>query len=364
MANNSQGVLFSQGATANTVGGTVSGAGNTIAFNAAAGVLVGTSITGTESQDAILGNLIFANGALGIDLGDDGVTMNTPGGPHTGPNVLQNFPVITSATVSNGNVTLGGTFNSNVITTFTLQFFANGTADPSGYGQGQILLGQTTVTTDSSGNATFNATFAAPAGGQAAYTATATDPNGNTSEFSLAYVPANLVVTNTNDSGSGSLRAAMLYANTLSGLQTITFNIPSTGVQTIQVMTPLPAITNPVVIDGMSQPGYAGTPLIVIDGALFFNSGSGDFGLDISTGGGGSTIDGLSIVNFQNGATMEPESSSPTPTTPFSTTISASLRTESRLWPMTLGSWSSHRGTPSAVRRRPWAMSSRGIPRA
>ena len=71
-----------------------------------------------------------------------------------------------------------GTLNSAPNTTYTLQFFANPTADPSGYGQGQTLIGTTTVTTDTSGNACFAATFtgvAVPAGD--AISATATDPS-------------------------------------------------------------------------------------------------------------------------------------------------------------------------------------------
>src|SRR5262249_20309335 len=70
-------------------------------------------------------------------------------------------------------------------TTITLDFYSNSSVDPSGYGEGQIYLGSTTVTTDGSGNATFNATVAASSSGQS-ITATATDPAGNTSEFSLA----------------------------------------------------------------------------------------------------------------------------------------------------------------------------------
>ena len=75
-----------------TIGGTAAGAGNTIDDNGGRGVNVvnGGPIT-------ILANSIYGNGNPGIDLGGDGVTLNTPGGPHTGPNELQNFPVITEA---------------------------------------------------------------------------------------------------------------------------------------------------------------------------------------------------------------------------------------------------------------------------
>src|SRR5262245_6834328 len=73
------------------------------------------------------------------------------------------------------------------------------------------------------------------------------------------------VVVNTADSGAGSLRQAMTNANAHAGTDTIEFNIPGSGVHTIDVpTTQLPSITSPVVIDGTTQPGYAGTPLIEI----------------------------------------------------------------------------------------------------
>ena len=73
---------------------------------------------------------------------------------------------------------------------------------------------------------------------------------------------ATLVVSNANDSGLGSLRQAILDANATNGLDTITFQIPGTGVHTIVLLAALPAITDAVVIDGTTQSNYAGTPLI------------------------------------------------------------------------------------------------------
>jgi hypothetical protein len=76
----------------------------------------------------------------------------------------------------------------------------------------------------------------------------------------------NLVVTNTNDSGLGSLRGALNLAAVLAGSNTITFNIPGAGPHVIQVPSPLPQIAEPITIDGTTQPGYAGSPLIELDG--------------------------------------------------------------------------------------------------
>ena len=71
---------------------------------------------------------------------------------------------------------------------------------------------------------------------------------------------------------------------------------PGPGVQTIAPISPLPAITRAVLIDGFSQPGYAGTPLIELSGS---QAGSGD-GLTIT--GPGVTVRGLDINSFSQGA--------------------------------------------------------------
>ena len=184
------GVLITAGASNNSVGGTDPGDANIIAFNTSAGV----AVTGDASTgNSIRGNSIFGNGALGIDLGQDGVTPNQPGGSATGPNNLQNFPVLTSA-VPSATTSVSGTYAGTPDSTFTLDFYANATADPSGYGQGQIYLGSTTVTTDDSGNATFVVTGLNFTSGEA-ISATATDAGGDTSEFS-ADVLATLLTAN------------------------------------------------------------------------------------------------------------------------------------------------------------------------
>ncbi len=114
--------------------------GNTIAFNGGAGVVLLTNIFGYPTGNAILSNSIHDNAQLGIDLGGDGVTLNTPGGPHVGPNDLQNYPVLASADSLGNMTTITGTLNSTPNSTFTVQFFANQVPDPSGYGQGQTYL--------------------------------------------------------------------------------------------------------------------------------------------------------------------------------------------------------------------------------
>jgi hypothetical protein len=156
-------------------------AANTIAFNGSSfedGVRIGGVAGGTGNR--ILSNSIFSNADMGIDLGDNGVTPNDPGDPDTGANNLQNFPVLTSARSSRRGTTIKGTLNSTASTTFTVQFFSGPAMDL----EGKKFLGQKSVTTDASGNASFTFKTMKKIAGEA--TATATDAGGNTSEFSAA----------------------------------------------------------------------------------------------------------------------------------------------------------------------------------
>ncbi len=165
----------------NVFGGTAAGAGNVIAYNAVAGVFVYSS-----SGNAIRGNSIFSNAALGIALGSETVVLPNNSTSTPASNNNQNYPVLTSVTgFTGGSITAGGTFQGLPNTTYALDFFANPAADPSNYGPGKTYIGSYSVTTDASGNANFNATFPSAPAGQLVWSATATDPNGNTSEFSM-----------------------------------------------------------------------------------------------------------------------------------------------------------------------------------
>jgi hypothetical protein len=99
------------------------------------------------------------------------------------------------------------------------------------------------------------------------------------------------IVTNTNPSGPGSLQFAILDANETPGADLITFNIPGTAPFTINQNTPLPTITDPVTIDGTTQPGFVGTPLVALKG-----SGNNIDGIVISAGN--SVVRGLAILNY------------------------------------------------------------------
>ncbi|MCA1634493.1 MAG: DUF11 domain-containing protein, partial [Acidobacteria bacterium] len=173
------GIFTSSG---NVFGGTAAGTANTIAFNGGAGAIVASG-----TGNAFPGNQIFSNAALGIDLGNDGVTANDANDADTGANNLQNFPLLTLASTAGGNTTVTGTLNSTASTTFRVEFFSNAACDASGNGEGRTFLGFQNVTTDGAGNATVNATLPAVTVGEVV-TATATDPANNTSEFSACQV--------------------------------------------------------------------------------------------------------------------------------------------------------------------------------
>jgi hypothetical protein len=163
---NSEGIELN-GANNDTIGGTVSGAGNTIAFNRAEGVRIDAG-----TGDSILGNSIFTNSSLGIFL-------NSP----NNANNNQAAPVLTAVYSGLGLTIVTGTITSVPSATVTVQFFANAAGDP----EGRTLIGSQSVPTDSAGNGSFTAVFSAPLPtGQGLGTATVTDPNGNTSEFSAS----------------------------------------------------------------------------------------------------------------------------------------------------------------------------------
>lgn len=210
----------------------IGGARNIIANNGSAGVFVGLGLNNVFGVgNEFLSNSMFSNGGLAIDLGGDGVTPNDSDDKDPGPNNFQNFPVLTAAFPSGTRLNIQGTLNSTANTTFTVQFFANSNCDPSGFGEGEALIGSTQVTTDASSNASFTF-FAAGAQPGQSITATATDPAGNTSEFS------NCIAI-----GTGALNLALTKSVSPTAVR------PGNNVTyTITVTNNGPAIANNVVV--------------------------------------------------------------------------------------------------------------------
>ena len=238
------------------IGGTTVGHGNLIAFNGGDGVRV---VSG--AGNALLGNTIHSNTGLGIDLAADGMTPNDVKDVDTGANALQNFPVINSIVPAGAFTEIRGSLNSTPGSQFRIELFVSPGRDASGFGEGQTFLGGFQTNTNGNGDGSF--VFNGPAGLSGWVTAVATDLlTRDTSEFSAAVNAGLSTVTTKLDladpsDGVTSLREAIDFANTNPGLDTITFNIPGGGVQTIAVSTELPEISDAVVIDGYSQPGAA-----------------------------------------------------------------------------------------------------------
>jgi len=162
--------------------GNTVGPNNTLTLNTGPGLVIAT---GGSQGNRFTQNAISANGGLGIDLGNDGVTPNDAGDGDAGANGLLNFPALYAATLDGlGNVVITGEARPNAVVEF---FIA--APDGSGFGEGQAYLGAATVTSGVPGAQDATAwqfTVVLPAGtlgsgGQV--TATATDLSLNTSEF-------------------------------------------------------------------------------------------------------------------------------------------------------------------------------------
>jgi hypothetical protein len=183
------------------IGGTGPGEGNVIAYNGGNGGIVVEGHSGSTPPTGITirGNSIFDNSGavatsgLGIDLITDsspGVTFNDAGDADAGPNGFQNYPIIDSVTYGASTTTVTGTFNSAASSSFDLDFYASSICSPrpQDLPEGKTYLGTFPVTTNASGDATFNAVLPMAVANGSPITATATDSTGNTSEFSPRFV--------------------------------------------------------------------------------------------------------------------------------------------------------------------------------
>src|SRR5262249_40533566 len=156
---------------------------------------------------------------------------------------------IVSPNLSANTTNIAGSLFSQANATFLLQFFSNSAADSSGAYEGQSLIGVTILTTDPAGSTSFSVNLSAVVAPGSYVTATASyltttllnsvlSP-GDTSEFSLGIMAASanlFAVTNTLDSGPGSLRSAITLANQAqissgSSPNQIVFQISASGPQ-------------------------------------------------------------------------------------------------------------------------------------
>lgn len=220
LGNAGNGVLVQGCATNIRVGDdvTIPVAANTIAFNGADGVSISNICLGLPPASpppttvTVRRNSIYSNSSLGIDLGPNGPTLNDVGDTDTGPNGLQNFPVLVKASPAQ----IYGTFNSLPNQSYKMDIFQAPTCSSSGYGEGRNLLGTVNLGTDASGNAVYNLTGFVISVGQI-ITATVTDASGNTSEFSQC-------LTVTNNPGNLAFNVASSSTAELSGVAAVTID--------------------------------------------------------------------------------------------------------------------------------------------
>ena len=231
------------------------------------------------------------------------MTPNDLNDPDTGANNLQNFPIILAANPNGSGSVVEIAFNSEGTSNYLFQFFASPTCDPSGNGEGKTFLGASNFNSfgDPNINVVRALTGSITQGDFITATATNTTTN-NTSEFSPCKQAAStFVVTNTNDSGAGSLRQAILDSNANVGFRDrIHFNIPGVNTHTISPFSAFPTITDPVIIDGSTQPGTLEFPTVQIDGR---NLTSPTNGLTITAGD--SKVIYLGVIRFNNGIVLQ-----------------------------------------------------------
>jgi hypothetical protein len=203
LGNGSAGIYVISTARNNTIGGEGTGCGNVIAFNGGGGVEVMIPYTSVPLYTRIIGNSIHSNGGLGIELEPLGVNPNDPGDTDDGANEGQNYPVLSSAATAPGITIVSGYLDSEPSTEYRLEFFSNHLCDPSTHGEGRLFLGSWYVTTDAAGIVSFIATLPTLAVGTYV-TTTATDPEGNTSEFSGCEITSTVSL---NEASWGSIKA-------------------------------------------------------------------------------------------------------------------------------------------------------------
>ncbi len=173
----------------------IKGPGNFIDGTAMANIIANNGLNGvaviSESGDAtgnrILSNSIYDNDGLGIAISENAVIPNDPQDLDAGDNNLQNYPVLISAILDPvaENTTYTGTLNAAPGTVYTVEIHSDAFCDPSGYGEGRATILSFSLTTNVNGLASFSQVVPITyyeAGD--VITSTATDPSGNTSEFS------------------------------------------------------------------------------------------------------------------------------------------------------------------------------------
>ncbi|MCC6592988.1 MAG: CSLREA domain-containing protein [Xanthomonadales bacterium] len=261
---NGQGVQLAAGAAGVVIGSDA--APNHFRFNSAHIQLLAS---------AGIGNVLAANNfglsnLIPIDLGLDGLTPNDPGDGDSGPNGLQNFPVLTLAERTDSGVRVVGSFDSPVIgfEPSTVAVYASDQCHPNGHGPGTIYLGSFGM----AGNAfdvavlsdvdlvqfeqiTATVTRADGTSEMGACIAASDPPPGIAVDSAADSTSTDGGCTQSGDANTCTLREAIQLANAQAGADNIRFAIPGDGPHLIGLAATLPPITGATSIDGYTQLG-------------------------------------------------------------------------------------------------------------
>jgi IPT/TIG domain/S-layer homology domain len=306
--------IDAQNAQGAVIGGTGAGDGNVIAYNGhTGGPAAGIGVS--NGTVTIRGNSIFRNrppygfppnpptDGLGIDLDPQffgGVTPNDPGDGDSGPNGLQNFPLISSAVLAapQGSGThVVGTLDSTPSTSFDVDFYHGCNDRPQEPAEGRFYMESRVVTTNAAGHAAFDFVLADNISAGETVTATATDPDGNTSEFSQQLVHSSNPISGPAGGGTNVTFKGMLFENgatltvggvpatnvTVSNPQTITANMPALPPGTVNDAV----VSNPSSSSGTLTNAWVADFLDVNQGNQFYSLIRKLVRADITAGVGG-----------------------------------------------------------------------------
>jgi IPT/TIG domain/Periplasmic copper-binding protein (NosD)/S-layer homology domain len=266
LGNESYAILFNTAASSdNAIGGIGPGEGNVFAYNSSFANF--GAIWNVGVRNAIRGNSFYGNANLGIDNQPVGLQANDPGDGDSGGNGQQNFPLLSSVEILAGpqgsGTRIQGVLHSAPSTTYDLDFYENPgcTNFPREFLEGMTYIGSGQVTTDGSGDGVFDVTLTVAVAPDARISATATDPDGNTSEFSQRIV---FSMTPSSGSSAGGTVVTLSGTDFADGATVAVGGVPATGVDVVTSMqvtatTPalLPGLANDVVVTNLD--GTSGT---------------------------------------------------------------------------------------------------------
>ena len=286
------------------VGGLAAGEGNEIAYNGNHG------IDNQGVRNVMRGNSLHDNGFLGINnyTGNNSPKPNDPGDGDAGSNNLQNFPIVQAVVHLAASTEIVGKLDSTPSTTFELDFYASAACSnfPREFLEGESYIGSTELSTDDTGHVTFASTFPVVTEDGARISITATDPDGNTSEFSQRIVFAmTSSVSGPASGGTGIAVSGTDFADpTTMTVGGVTVPVTFVDSQTLQSTSPAldPGTVNDLVVqtpdgttgtlvkawvsDFLDVPGgqqFYSFVTTLVSNAITVGVGGGNYGVDQST---------------------------------------------------------------------------------